>query len=76
MTAEIAPTRTAAAAKSFTFLILSCFSGDIKSAIFSRDEFINSSEKTTPITMTKTIHSVVEILKKKPAILTQIVAKR
>ena len=41
--------RTAAAAKSFVFLMAKCLSGDTKSAKNSIAVFIISSEKTSPM---------------------------
>ena len=58
--------KTAAAAKSFTFLICGCFSGETKSANASKEVLISSQMNTKPITTIKEIHSFGEISKIKP----------
>ena len=70
------PINTAAADKSFIFLILSCFSGEIKSAIFSIDELMISRQKTSPMEKTIAIHSLAETLKNNPASTTTIAANK
>ena len=65
--AEMAAHKTAAAARSFIFFMVSCFSGDMKSATFSIAELIISRTKTKPMAKTIAIHSIVEILKINPA---------
>jgi hypothetical protein len=74
--AVIALIKTAAAAKSLIFLIFSFFSGETKSAIFSIDEFNISVTKTNPQAKIKANHSLNEIFKMKPKIITTIVEKR
>ena len=76
MNAVIALINTPEADKSLIFFIISCFSGDIKSAIFSIDELIISRLNTSPIEKITPIHSFIEILKNSPAIITQIVANK
>lgn len=61
MTAVIAVTSTAAADKSFTFLMSSCFWGDTKSDRFSIAELMISNAKTEPIQSTIATHSIQEI---------------
>ncbi len=68
-----AQTNTAAADKSFTFLIIRCFSGETKSDRFSIAEFSNSEDITKPIDSIRKIHSCEVILKMTPAIVTNIV---
>ena len=52
-----AASNTAPAARSFAFFIKLFFSGDIKSAKFSRAEFISSTTKTMAIEKMIAIHS-------------------
>ena len=68
--AVIALINTAAAARSFTSFIEPRFSGDTKSESFSIDVFIASEEKTSPIAIITAIHSVADILKAIPDIIT------
>jgi hypothetical protein len=68
--------RTPAADKSFIILIVSCFCGETKSAIFSIAELIISTTNTNPIAKIMAIHSKGEILKNIEAIITQKVAAR
>lgn len=63
----IAPVSTAAAERSFIFFIVSCFSGETKSAIFSMAELINSKANTPPIQRKITIHSYMDIRNTIPA---------
>ena len=63
ITDVIALVKTAAAAKSFTFLIELCFSGETKSAMFSIDEFTNSAKNTKPMQKIINNHSIFERLK-------------
>ena len=65
MAAAIAIIKTAPAARSFVFFIISLYSGETKSA-----------NDSAPITITTAIHSVWDKPKKKPAITTQIAAKQ
>ena len=53
--------KTAAAAKSLIFLINLCFSGDIKSQIFSIEELMIPIDITTPIESIIASHSKEEI---------------
>ena len=76
MAAAIAIIKTAPAARSFVFFIISLYSGETKSANDSMDELIASADNTAPITITTAIHSVWDKPKKKPAITTQIAAKQ
>ena len=77
MAAAIAIIKTAPAARSFVFFIISLYSGETKSANDSMDELIASADNTAPITITTAIHSVCGInRRKKPAITTQIAAKQ
>ena len=71
MAAAIAIIKTAPAARSFVFFIISLYSGETKSANDSMDELIASADNTAPITITTAIHSVWDKPKKKPAITTQ-----
>lgn len=64
--------KTPAAAKSFIFLIFSCFSGEIKSAIFSIEELKISAAITNPMAITMAIHSSTDISNINPAIVTTI----
>ena len=72
----IAATRTAPADKSFIFLIVSFFSIEIKSAVFSIAELINSRANTKPVQKMTAIHSPLDSLNATPAIKTQHVIKR
>ena len=73
MAAAIAIIKTAPAARSFVFFIISLYSGETKSANDSMDELIASADNTAPITITTAIHSVWDKPKKKPAIAAAIV---
>ena len=68
--------KTAPADRSFIFLIVSFFSLETRSAVFSIAELINSKAKTKAIQKIMIIHSIVEIFKINPAINTQQVIKR
>ena len=59
--AESALTKTAAADRSFAFLINGSFEGEVKSARFSIDEFISSKEITRAIANRIRIHSYLDI---------------
>lgn len=76
MAEVIEPTSTAAAAKSFIFLMPSFLLGSTKSARFSMAEFSISKANTNPIHSISTNHSVTETLKNKPAITTRIEMKK
>lgn len=76
MAEAIAANSTAAANKSFTFLIVSFFSFEMKSAVFSIAELIDSKANTRPMQKIMAIHSNVEIFNTTPAINTQQVIKR
>lgn len=74
--AVIAPINTPEADKSLIFIIFSCRAGDMKSAILSIDVLMISKLKTSPIEKTIAIHSIKEILKNTPAVITQIAANK
>lgn len=77
MTAAVmAETRTAAAARSFTFLMSSLRSEHTKSDRFSTAELIISKLNTSPIANITATHSIDEILNSIPATTTHTVAKR
>ena len=76
VSAVIALTKTAPAARSFIFLIVVCRSGEIKSATFSMDVLMSSRTNTKPIAKTIAIHSNVEISSRKPKTMTAIAAIR
>jgi len=75
MTAIPAHVNTAAAARSFAFLIKSLYSGDTKSHKFSMAEFSSSMEMTRPIRMITMYHSVLLISRTIPATKTKKAAK-
>ena len=64
--------KTAAAARSFTFFIISCHCGDIKSHRFSIAEFIISSANTKAISIHIASHSKFDILSNIPIVTTAI----
>lgn len=64
--------KTAAAARSFTFFIISCHCGDMKSHRFSMAEFMISSANTNAISMHIANHSRLDILSNIPAVTTAI----
>jgi hypothetical protein len=67
---------TAAADKSFTFFIVSCLPGEIKSAKCSMDELIISKVKTIPMDKTIAIQSIADSLSRIPEVTTRIVTPR
>ncbi len=76
ISAVMALINTPLADKSLIFFIISCFSGHMKFAICSTEEFIISRLNTSPIEKTMAIHSFSEILKISPAIIMHTVANR
>ena len=74
--AAMAESSTAAAARSFIFLILASLSGHTKSQMFSTAELTASMPNTSPMAKATAIHSVQEILNATPITMTQTVANR
>lgn len=76
MAAPMASMSTAPAARSLVRLIASLYPGETKSAIASIDEFTASAASTVPMANVTAIHSVVEMPKANPAIMTQNAAEQ
>lgn len=76
MAADMASISTAPAARSLVRLIASLYPGETRSAMASIDEFTASAASTVPMAKVTDIHSVVDMSKANPAIITHPAAKQ
>lgn len=74
--AAMASINTAPAARSLVRFIASLYLGETRSEMASMDEFTASAAKTVPMANITAIHSVVDMSKANPAIMTHIAAKQ